>query len=99
MASHPGYQAAEMNFVEPVPLFGTPDGGWVGVGVMLDDTRSHDGAAVTTDTARAERRTGVSISLGSKEGEGIGANCDSHPVDINTDPFGPPVTARRYAGR
>ena len=74
-ASHPGNQAAEMKLDEFVPLFGT-DTGVVGTGVGSTSSQdvAGDGAAVTKDAARAERKRDVSMSLGLKErvGWGIG---------------------------
>ena len=60
VASHPGYQPAEMKLAEVDPLFGTDTdgvGGWVG-------SVSQGGAAVTMDAARAERKREVSMPLG-----------------------------------
>lgn len=71
VASHPGYQAAEMKELE-VPLPGTDAGGVLGDGLGdgLGSTSSQDedGAAVTRDAARAERKREVSM-LGTKPKE------------------------------
>jgi len=65
VASHPGYQAAEMNLAGVDPLYGTDTGGvgWLG-------SVSQGGAAVTMDAARAERKREASMPLGRKEGTG-----------------------------
>lgn len=65
-ALHPGYQAAEMKLVEFVPLF-EPDTGVVGSGVGVTSSQD-DGAAVTKDAARTERKRKASISPERKEG-------------------------------
>jgi hypothetical protein len=56
-----------------VPLFGVYAGvlgSWLGA----TSSQDVDGAAVTKDTARAERKRDVNMSLGSKErvGRGVG---------------------------
>jgi len=63
--SHPGYHADDMKEVEFVPLlFGVLDTGCVGC------RSPYDGAAVTRDAARVERRTEVSMPLAIKNGRG-----------------------------
>jgi len=62
-ASHPGNQAAEMK--EVVPLFGLDIGG-EGDGVGC--TSPQDGAAATTEAARAERKREASMPLGMEGG-------------------------------
>ena len=70
-ASHPGYQAAEIKLDEVVPL-PEPDAGVVGSGFGWS-WQDVDGAAVTRDAARAERKRDVSMSpLGWKERVGRG---------------------------
>jgi len=66
VASHPGYQAAEIKLDEVVPLFGI-DTGVVGSGLGSTSSQDVDGAAVTKDAARSEREIAVSMSLGLKE--------------------------------
>ena len=83
LTAHPETQADETKGVEVefVPLC-EPDAGVVGSGPG-DTSSQDDGAAVTRDAARAERKRGASMSFGLKEG-GKDVNPVSAPSGINT---------------
>lgn len=88
VASHPGYQAADMKEFEFVPLPGADTGG-LGNGLGSESSQDVEGAAVASDAASTERKRDASILGISLEGEGgemAGAN---NSPDINTPRWDP----------